>query len=182
MDAPFPYRTLSTHQLGRYEIELGELACEDGPSPYSFIRMRPFASCVAFVDGKLALVRQYRYSVDDWRLEVCAGGIDDGEDPRDAAVRELREETGLVAEQVWSLGVQHPSVGSTDEECHLFAMRCSSERVPCEFDRGEATELVLFTREEAEELLDADLASYMPLFTAWVKLTRMGLIDELLPR
>ncbi len=46
------------------------------------------------VGGEILLVRQYRHPVRDWTLEVPTGSVDEGESPRDAAGRELAEETG----------------------------------------------------------------------------------------
>lgn len=125
------------------------------------------------------MVRQYRYSVRSWELELPAGGIEAGESPRDAAVRELREETGLVAHDVVSLGMTYPSVGSTDEECHLFAMRCDGARAERDLDRGEQTELVLLERGEVERMILDGSLRYPPLYVAWLRLDRQGLLDEL---
>ncbi len=49
---------------------------------------------VAVSGGDVLLVRQYRHPVRDWTLEVPAGSVNDGEGPREAAERELAEETG----------------------------------------------------------------------------------------
>lgn len=51
------------------------------------------------VEGQVILVRQYRYGADSIHLELPAGMLSDGEDPRDCAVRELAEETGYQAER-----------------------------------------------------------------------------------
>ena len=48
-------------------------------------------------DNNVLLVRQYKHGVGDVIIELPAGVIDEGEDPLDAAKRELREETGLIA-------------------------------------------------------------------------------------
>ena len=47
---------------------------------------------------KLVMIRQYRYPVDAWLYELPAGLIDEGENAQQAAVREMREETGLLFE------------------------------------------------------------------------------------
>ena len=47
---------------------------------------------------KVLLVRQYRYSLDEYIYEFPAGLVDPGEDFRQAAVREVKEETGLTLE------------------------------------------------------------------------------------
>ena len=180
-EPPFPYTLLKSVPLGRYRIDLAQLETPQGPSPYSVVRMRPFACCVASVDGRLALVRQYRYAVDSWQLELPAGGIDAGESPAEAARRELREETGYVASELVSLGMVYPSAGSTDEECHIFATRCGGESLAPVFDRGEQCELVLVDRAEAERLMDDGTIAYVPLYVAWMRLQRMGLLDDLFP-
>ena len=50
-------------------------------------------------DGKILMVRQYRHAIDKYTLEIPAGGINPGEDPYEAALRELEEETGYHADK-----------------------------------------------------------------------------------
>lgn len=75
-------------------------------------------------DGAVILVRQYRHPVHRRMLELPAGLLDvAGEDPVDAARRELAEEVGLAAEQ-WSVLVDvAPSPGFTDEVVRVYLAR-----------------------------------------------------------
>jgi uncharacterized protein len=69
---------------------------EDGrETGYSYLAVPRAVFVVAVTaEDELLLVRQYRHPVRDWTLEVPAGSVHDGETPREAAARELSEETG----------------------------------------------------------------------------------------
>lgn len=71
-------------------------------------------------DGTVTLIRQLRPAVDSVMLELPAGRLSPGEEPVACGLRELAEETGLVAEGLVSLGVLHSSPGVFDEVIHLF--------------------------------------------------------------
>jgi ADP-ribose pyrophosphatase len=80
----------------------------------------PFLSDPNGDDPQVLLIRQYRYAADGFLLEIPAGRLDAGEDPKDCAVRELREETGCSAERVDHLFTMYTTPGFTDEKIHLF--------------------------------------------------------------
>jgi len=75
------------------------------------------------VDGKLGLIRIYRHPVGEHSWEVVRGFLDRAEAPAAAALRELREETGLMAEHgsLRDLGVIAPEAGVLDVRIRLFA-------------------------------------------------------------
>ena len=74
-------------------------------------------------EGEVLLVRQFRYATGDWLLEVPAGKLDSGEDPRVAAVRELEEETGFRAGSVEDLGWVWTTPGFSNEKIWLYLAR-----------------------------------------------------------
>ena len=73
-----------------------------------------------FEDGTVPLVGQMRYALDAYSWEIPEGGAPLGEDPRDGAVRELREETGLVAADLREILSMDLSNSVTDEACVCY--------------------------------------------------------------
>lgn len=71
-------------------------------------------------DGRILLVRQYRYAVDDFLWELVAGHIEPGETPLQAARRELREETGYGARRFERLLEFFPTPGILSERMILY--------------------------------------------------------------
>lgn len=71
-------------------------------------------------DGRILLIRQYRYAVDSTCWEVPAGLVDRGETPLKAARRECMEETGYRAKKIKSLGWIYSSPGYSREKIHLY--------------------------------------------------------------
>ena len=82
-------------------------------------------SCVLPVcnDGRIILVRQYRNSIDEITYEVPAGFIDAGETPEEAAIRELREETGYIAGDVEYVTKTVLAIGTSDEQTYIYIGR-----------------------------------------------------------
>jgi len=72
-------------------------------------------------DGTVSLIRQLRPAVDAVLLEIPAGRLDPAEPPAACARRELREETGISADNLIPLGTVYSSPGVFDEVVHLFA-------------------------------------------------------------
>ncbi len=70
--------------------------------------------------GRLVLVRQFRFGIDDFSLEIPGGVMEPGEDPLTAAQRELREETGYTGRQARVLGRVHPNPAIMANACHMI--------------------------------------------------------------
>jgi ADP-ribose pyrophosphatase len=99
----------------------------------------PFLSDPGGDDPQVLLIRQYRYAADGYVFEIPAGRLNPGEDPRDCAMRELKEETGCTAQRMDYLTTMLTTPGFTDEKIHLY--------MATELSVGE-------TKHEADEFLD----------------------------
>lgn len=73
-----------------------------------------------FDDGTVALVRQYRHAAKEFLLEIPAGTLNAGEDPKLGAIRELEEEIGVTAENIEKLTEFYVSPGFLTEKMHVF--------------------------------------------------------------
>ncbi|MQY51147.1 NUDIX hydrolase [Rhodocyclus tenuis] len=88
-------------------------------------------------NGELLFERQFRYPLHRVFLELPAGKIDAGEDILATAQRELREETGHVADAWLHLGVMHPCIGYSNERIEIFLARGVRRVGEQQLDAGE---------------------------------------------
>jgi ADP-ribose pyrophosphatase len=73
-----------------------------------------------FDDGSVALVRQWRYPLGRYSLEICAGRIEPGQTPEETAARELEEELGYRARELRKIGEFNVAPGYCNERLFLY--------------------------------------------------------------
>jgi len=105
-----------------FSVERDRVLLPDGAEAVREVARHPGGVCVAAVDANrdVYLVEQYRYPLGFVTLELPAGKLDPGERPLAAALRELREETGLVAERMRCVGEYYATPGFCDELLTLY--------------------------------------------------------------
>ena len=102
------------------KLNVDEVELPDGTKSYrEYVRHSGGAAVLFVKDGKVLLVRQFRYAYGKSIYEIPAGKIDSGEDPLCAAARELEEETGYRPKLVHMIDL-YPSPGYTDEVIHIY--------------------------------------------------------------
>jgi ADP-ribose pyrophosphatase len=116
--------TLSTRSIYRGKVfEVLEADIRQDDVQYKREIVVHGGSCVIvplFDDGTIALVRQYRYAAEEFLLEIPAGTLEKGEDPKAGAGRELEEEIGVRASKIEKLSEFYVSPGFLTEKMHLF--------------------------------------------------------------
>ena len=88
-------------------------------------------------DHRIVLVRQFRYGIDDFSLEIPGGIIDPGEDFLAAGVRELREESGYIGDPARHLGSVHPNPAMQSNRCHLVLVENARREASLDWDPDE---------------------------------------------
>lgn len=113
---------------------------------------RPAAGIVPVADdGKILLVRQFRYTTGLLSWEIPAGGVNENEPIPTAAAREMREETGWTADKVEPLYRYHPSQGSSSQTFNLFVGR--NLRKVGDFDPKEIHSIDFLDRQTVEAMI-----------------------------
>ncbi len=99
-----------------------EILLPNGNKGVREVIRHPGAVCVLPVteDGQVVFVNQFRYALNKVTLEVPAGKLEKGEDPMEAALRELSEETGLTANNIFSIGDLYTTPALIDEVIHMY--------------------------------------------------------------
>ena len=101
-------------------------------------------------DDHIVLVRQFRFGVDEFSLEIPGGVMEPGEDPVAAGLRELREETGFTGAPAKLLGYVHPNPAIQSNRCHFVFVEQALKSHALEWD---ADEEIHITMQPAGEVL-----------------------------
>jgi len=136
-----------SYRCDRYERPDG------APADYFFIHTPGSVAIVPEMeDGKILLLRQFRYLNQRESLEFPGGGRKVGYTAEAAAQEELLEEAGLIASELIPIGHFNPMNGATDELCEVFIAR-GIHRSSAQPEPSEEFEEVVVTREELERMI-----------------------------
>jgi len=173
---PEPARHLETTaclDARKIRFELNRMVLPIGLEGTFGIIRHPGASLAVPVldDGRVVILRQYRFAVAGRLLEFPAGTLDEGEDPLTTMERELQEEAGYSASRWESLGAMVPCPGYSDEVIHLFLARDLTPLAePPAGDDDEDMEVLLMEPGELDAVLaSGDEALDGKSVTAWFR-------------
>jgi ADP-ribose pyrophosphatase len=124
-----PFQTLNSRIVYRnapwYVLRRDEIRLPDGSQGVYTVVQRPGAVWIVplLADGRLVVIRNYRYTVGDWLWEIPAGGLRDGIPPEEMARMELAEEIGGAAETIEPVAKFFTMPGIGNEVAHIFLAR-----------------------------------------------------------
>lgn len=121
MDEPVLEQTETRYASTRARVDIETWRCRGESVERPVIHHPGAVGIIVQPDpDHLLLVRQYRYPVRRWTLEIPAGTCEVGEDPAATALRELEEEAGVVAGHLVELCRLIPAIGISDEELIIY--------------------------------------------------------------
>jgi ADP-ribose pyrophosphatase len=141
---------------GRHiQVRLDRIVDAEGKESTLEIVVHPGAVCVVPLldNGDVVLVRQYRHATGGELLELCAGGLKPGEDPLDAARRELEEETGYLAGKLIERARFWTTPGFTTELMYVYEAR-ELVKTQTNPDEDEIIEVEIASPAEAFRMID----------------------------
>jgi len=104
-----------------FDLKIHQLETSSGRKiKREFVDHPGAVAIIALEQGRLLFVRQYRYSVKEWLLEVPAGTLERDESPAECAKRELEEETGYKAGRIKEIFRAYVAPGYSSELIHFF--------------------------------------------------------------
>ena len=134
-------------------LRCDEAALPDGKPCRREIVEHSGGACVLYVEnGKLLLVRQYRYAYGESLYEIPAGKLEPGEDPAKAAARELEEEAGILSDALKLLYVMYPTPGYTNEKIYIYRA-FSGKKTSAHLDEDEFLDAEYVSIVTAKEML-----------------------------
>lgn len=106
-----------------FTVTVDKVELENGRTSTREVVHHNGGACIAALteNDEIYLVRQFRYAFGQELWELPAGKLEKGEDPFEAAKRELGEECGLTAERFVDLGPVYPTVGYCTEIIYCWA-------------------------------------------------------------
>ena len=131
-----------------------KVLCPNGNESYREIIHHNGGAGILCINEKeeILLIRQYRYAYNEVLYEIPAGKLEVGENPYDAAIRELEEETANKASSLELLGRIYPTCGYSDEIIYLYLAK-NTIITKTNFDEDEFIESSFYSLDKVLDMI-----------------------------
>jgi len=174
-----PWRRLGSDRVQRcsvFDLDRVRFEPPDGPARDFWVVEAPdWINVIPLTDdGRVVMVRQYRFGIEGFTLEIPGGMCDGTEPPLDAARRELREETGYEAREITPLGWVHPNPAVQTNRCHSYLAFGARPAGPLSPDDDEAFEVSTVLLEDVPRFIRDGTITHALVIAAFHLLSLRG--------
>jgi len=134
---------------------------------YARVELKDFVTVLPITENKIVMIEIFRYPANRLSLEIPSGYVENGEEPRECAIRELEEEAGYKAGKLRSLCWFHPWTRSI-RKAHLFLAEDLTKGTQ-KPDETEQIEVKLLSTEEIKKKLETNKITHAPTIIALQK-------------
>jgi 8-oxo-dGTP pyrophosphatase MutT (NUDIX family) len=141
-----------------FQVEAASVLCRRSGNEQPFYRLRcaDWVNVVAQTpEGKILIIRQWRYGSGAEEIEIPGGTMDTGEEPIKAGCRELLEETGYIGEDARIIGKVHPNPAIQSNAVYTIFVKNAVAVQPPRFDGMEDISCQAISEEEIWRLIDS---------------------------
>ena len=172
------WKTLTTEQLEKVSIfsvaRSRREHPEFGEADFYVMDLPDWINVIALTpEDDVVLVRQFRHGTDEVTREIPGGNVDEDETSREAAERELREETGYESEDWTRIGTVESNPAFMNNKCDTWLARNARPTADPNPEEHEEFELMRVPRESFHDLIDAGEITHSLVIAAAYHLLRM---------
>lgn len=172
-----PYQVVDSkeYEIGRVTVIQEKFLIDGQICPYTYVVNKDSVCIIPVYENQVVVISQYRYTVDEWLYEFPAGAVEDGESGKEAAKRELLEETGFLTDELVYMGNYYMNEGISSAKCDLYFARCSQRKEPA-FDQTERIVTKLVTPEEFEAMVENNEFKLLIGLVGWMQAKKRNLV------
>ena len=166
-------RPWATLRVDKLQLPNGNIKDE-----YYVLEYPTWVNMVAFTeDNELLFVRQYRHGSGEIMVELPAGGVEEGEDPAEAARRELLEETGYSFTSIAYVCTLYANPATSGNLTYTYVLRGGKKVQEQQLDSSEDIEVVIMGIEEAKQFLfDNKIGQALHASALFYSFQKLGLL------
>ena len=167
------WKTVSNKPIGNFRIfNMREITAKSPRTgkehPFIVLEGNDWINIIALTpEKKIVLVKQYRFGTSKSELEIPGGIIEHGEEPMEAGIRELREETGYVGTNPTYLGHIDPNPAFQTNKCHTILIENCEKMDEQQLDPGEDINVQIASMDEVKNLIDNGIIRHSLVISAF---------------